>query len=410
MIFLIKHHFSLLFVCFVIFIFSCLGQTYFISWLNPSIQESYGLSRTTLGFVYSGATFASSFFLPTLGRMVDSWKPANFALLLSCILALGLSLLGFVDGVVGLFCLYLFIRMAGQMGMSLLGCTVIARKFGRHRGKALSLVHLGRPLGEAILPLLVISLLEFFPWYQVTMFIALGFLVIFFSFLFTALRSVTYQVLYEEREGGEKTSPEEGEEEFSRKKFYQDRYILLVISCNAILPFIFTGLFFQQTSLMEIKGWSPQIMGRALSFYGLMGVFWGLSSGFLIDRFSATRLLPLPTIPLVLAILTMLFGQGDWACFLYTGFLGTSMGFFAGIYSSFYGENFPLFCVGRAKSIDASYLVKITALAPLFFSFLLDSNISFSAIMQGLAGLVTAGFFGYWWCSRHYLQKQRVLK
>lgn len=64
MISLIKNHGGLIFICFVIFIFSSLGQTYFISWWNPHIQESYGLSRTTLGFLYSGATLPPLFPFP----------------------------------------------------------------------------------------------------------------------------------------------------------------------------------------------------------------------------------------------------------------------------------------------------------------------------------------------------------
>jgi MFS family permease len=63
-----------------------------------------------------------------------------------------------------LFLAILGLRLTGQGLLSLTASTAMARVFGQGRGKALSLSGLGYPLGEGLLPLLVVLLIHGVGW------------------------------------------------------------------------------------------------------------------------------------------------------------------------------------------------------------------------------------------------------
>ena len=404
MLFLLKYHSKVLLFCFVVFIFGNLGQTYLISWWNPHIEEVYGISRTLLGFIYAAATFLSSFFLPTLGRGVDRFPPLSFGLMISTGLTVGFVVFSIAWEVFGLFLGYFIIRLCGQMGLTLLATTTISRKFGKHRGKALALAQLGRPLGEAFFPMVVVWLLARGSCQQAALVVGLGFLALFFPFCLGFARSLNYRPLYQESENIAKLKSSENKitQNFSSKQFYQDKHTILVMAANTLIPFVMTGLFFQQTAFAQIKDWNAVTMGQAFTLYGLMGLVCVFVSGFLIDRFSATRMLPLPLIPLALSFAILLWGEGRLACFAYVGLLGISTGLASNLRSSFYAENFPLHHLGSIKGLDAGHLVRATALSPLIFSYALDRQIPLGLMIATLAAITALGLTFYLKASLHY--------
>ena len=408
MIFLLQNHSRILFFCFVLFIFGNLGQTYFISWWNPHITEIYHVSQTTMGFTYATATFISSFFLPYLGKSLDNFRPLSFGVFACGGLSLGFIALALGKGVLGLFLGYFIIRLCGQMGLTLLATTTLSRKFGRHRGKALGLAQLGRALGEAMLPALAIFLLAQFGPQNAALIVGVGLFILMAPLLLGSGHSLDLHPLYPENDMIAKNNDEATDsQKFSSKQFYRDKHALLVVFSNTLIPFLATGLFFQQTSFAELKGWSGATMGMAFTLFGLVGLICTLLSGHLLDRFTATRLLPLPLIPMLLALAVLLWGQGNWACFCYLGFLAISAGMSGNIRNSFYGENFQLSHLGQIKGIDAGHMVRATALSPLLFSYAFDQNMPLY-LMVAISGALTGiGILCYYKASRHYLDQHR---
>ena len=404
MVFLFKQHSKILLLCFVVFIFGNLGQTYLISWWNPHLERSLGLSQTVIGLIYSVATLLSSFVLPLLGKAVDHLRPISFGIMISGALALGFSTLSLEAGVVGLFLAYFIIRLAGQVGLTLLSTTVLSRKFGQHRGKAQGMAQLGRPLGEAIFPAVVVWLLARFGGHQAALVVGLGFLALFIPILLWLAAKLNFDPLYPENEkiANASNTSLESTAKFSLRTFYC-KHVLLVVVSNALIPFVFTGLFFQQAAFAEIKGWSPQTMAQGFTIYGLVGVASVLLSGLLVDRLTATRLLPVPMLPLLLALATLFWGEGDWACLVYLGFLAVAAGLANSLRGNFYAENFPLHQLGRIKGLDAGHMVQATAISPLLFSYCLDQKVPLSIMVGALSLIALVGFTCYLAASLHYL-------
>lgn len=401
---LIRKHPFVLFFCFVVFIFTCLGQTFFISWFNPHVMKTLALTRTELSVIYSSATFISSFFLPFVGKKIDRGNLVVFALVTTIFITFGFVALALSPNWWCLFLAYFMIRTFGQMTLGLFASTTIAKKFGKNRGKATSIIQLGRTIGESFLPLLIVFLISDFGWAYASIMTGLGFAIIFIPVIFIFLRRINFDPLYPESDivG----SKENVNEVFSKSKFYSHRPVIFVILSNSLVPFVLTGVFFQQTSIAEMKGWSQFIMSGAFSAYGIVQTIVLVLGGNLVDRFSATRLLPIQLIPLILGLGVLKYFSHDYAAYLYMGLFGIGTGLTATIKNSFYAENFNLNHLGQIKSIDSSYVVKATAFAPIFFAYVLDIGLSLEMLVNILWIIVLIGTAFYYLGSRYFTSLQ----
>ncbi len=395
-------HPKILIFCSLVSLFTCLGQTFLISWLNPHITSQYSISRTDLSIIYSGATFLSSFFLPFLGKKLDEMNILKFALITALFITLGFTVLSQVPYIWAVFLGFFIVRTFGQMTLGLISSTTIARKFGRHRGKALSLSQLGRTVGEAIFPGLLVFMIASYGWNKASLYLGFGFLFCFIPIAIYFLKDIDLAPVYEESTKIKKTNDTEL---FDKKIFYKDRPILLVLLANSLVPFVLTGLFFQQTSIAQMKNWDTSTMAMAFSIYAIIQVGCLLLSGPLVDRFTATRILPLSLIPMFFGMAVLKYGNGVFACYLYLALLGIATGLSASVRSSFYAENFSLHHLGAIKSIDSSYLVKATAFAPIIFSYCLDIGFTIDNIVLALWIFILIGIIMYAIASHIYFNR-----
>lgn len=143
---------------------SSFGQTFFIALFGESLRATFFISDGTLGSIYALATFCSALTLGYVGRFIDHTTVRRFAtgVLLMLVVAC-LCMASSVNIVMLGFSFYL-LRLFGQGLMVHTGLTAAARAFPNHRGKALSLVSLGLPLGEAVFPIIVVASLALFDW------------------------------------------------------------------------------------------------------------------------------------------------------------------------------------------------------------------------------------------------------
>jgi MFS family permease len=143
---------------------SSFGQTYFISLFGAELRAEFGLSHGDVGLMYSVATFASGMTLIWLGRKIDhvDLRVYSLATCAGMIFATVFIALIPIGGL--LFVAFYFLRLTGQGLLSHIGVTSMARYFDRDRGKAISIAAMGLPVGEAFLPIIVVTLIATIGW------------------------------------------------------------------------------------------------------------------------------------------------------------------------------------------------------------------------------------------------------
>ena len=146
-------------------------------------------------------------------------------------------------------------------------------------------------------------------------------------------------------------------------------------------------------TFFESKGWSMILLAQGFTLYAIFSVVSLAVSGFLIDRFSAIKVLPFYLIPTMTAYLFVLLGDWNYAPIAMMVFIamtnGTSSVLLTSIWSEIYGTKY----LGGIRSVTVSFFVFSTAIAPILFGFLIDYGLDIKQIFMIMIGyLIIANF------------------
>ena len=341
-----------------------------------------------ISYIYSAATLIASFNLPFLGRMLDKFSLYKFFGITSLLLCAGLTTLAGSASMIALFCGFYLLRGFGQVPLSLMATTIISRNFGRHRGKFLTIAGIGRPISEGIIPFVSISLIGYLGW-RGSLYTFVGlFFVIMMPLGLILLRKVPTSPLYSENE---EVHQKNENITWTWRMAIEKRWPIFIMLTNALLPFIVTGLFFQQDAIASYKGWNLEVMSYsfvALSVSNVLGnLFWGP----LIDRITAIKVLPIGLIPLCLGIACLTVINGEYAALIYMACIGLSVGATGLVRNSLWAEIYGVKHLGAIKGLDSNVIVVGTAFAPMIYAWLLDNGVKTENLLYGLIGLTIVG-------------------
>lgn len=398
---ILKNNFPVLVYCFFLMLFTGYGQTYLVAQFIPHIREALGLSKSEISTIYSLATFLAAFNLSYIGKLLDKVSLVKFTLTVIFLLVVGISLIGSSMGIVGLFLGFYLQRGFGQVSLGMISSTTISRLFGRHRGKGLTIAGLGRTIGEGIWPALSIFLISLVGW-RYALFSLSGIIIIILVPLSLLLLPLfPMNRVYEESDRIDDSG------HVNRiwtwmYVFKDERRALLVMLVNAVLPFIVTGLFFQQESIMDFAHWNEVVIAKGFVLFSFAHLMSNFAMGYLIDTYSAKRVQPYTIIPLIFSLLTILLLKGEWTCYLYMVFIGVSASMSGMVRNSFWAEVYGTKDLGRIKSMDYNILVLGTALAPTLYAFIIDKGVGLDILLIGLLVLSALATFVLFYIHKAY--------
>lgn len=365
--------------------FSSFGQTFLISLYIPELGQTFSLTNTGLSSLYAIATMASAASLPWLGRLVDTQPLRRFSfgviggLMIAClVLSFAFHPLIVMLGFFGL-------RLFGQGLMSHTSISTMARAFVQDRGKAISVATLGHPLGEATLPVLIAFIIGTFGWRVGLRFSAASILVVVFPLIIFLMSNQSRELLFPKR-------LEKGLAKTSRNPLLllKQPSFWIISPAVFILGFMNTAIFFFQIKLGNSRGWEPSWVAGSLSIYAMASALSMMSSGPLVDRFSARKLFPYMLIPYVASVLILAFFEHPASYPLALVFIAMSNGGGGTIKNALFAEVFGKEIIGSVRSVFHMVMVFSTALGPISFGLLLDGGWSYRNVFFLSAGLVLA--------------------
>ena len=373
----IKSNFKYLFFGFLMTFCSSFGQTFFLGIFNPFIREDLNLSHSEFGGIYSIATLVSSLTIIWLGKKIDDFKLRNFAVFVCLSLFFAAVLMSQLSGYIHLIFAIFFLRLFGQGLMSHTSSTSMAKIFNKNRGKALAISWLGLSFGEGILPALVIYLLNIFFWKTIWIIIAGFILIIIFPLVIYLLKNFKYsEVKEDEQKINFKIKHWTRKEVLRDVKFY---FLLPAVLCP---PFLITGIFINQIYLFENANWSLNFLGLGFTAYAITTVLSLQISGYLIDKFSAVKILPFYLIPLIFGFIVSILFKSTFSPILFFIFIAITNGTANVLMTSTWSEIYGTKNLGAIRSITISLMVFSTALSPFLFGFLIDFGLSSIKILS----------------------------
>lgn len=375
---------------FLLTFFASTGQTYFIALFSDPIRAEFGLSHGDFGGLYSAATLASAACLVWLGRKIDDVDLRLYTFLISAGLVVACLLFAWSPTLPALAAALFALRLTGQGLMGHTAVTSMARYFGPQRGKAMSLASLGHPVGEAVFPLAAVALLAALDWRAAWVVLGFGLAVLLVPSAQWLLRGHgDRHARHLETLAAAKTDT--AQRQWSRGEVLRDPWFYVVLPSVLAPAFILTGMFFHQVHLADTKGWSLAWLATCFIGFAAATVLASLTTGPLVDRVGARRLLPFFLLPLGGGLLALSLFSHPAIAMIYLGLAGLTTGASLTIVGALWAEIYGMAHLGAIRSLVSALMVFSTALSPALFGWLLDGGVSMEAITGFNLGYVGVG-------------------
>ena len=159
-----------------------------------------------------------------------------------------------------------------------------------------------------------------------------------------------------------------------RREVIKD-YRFYIVSLNMLaMPWIATGVFVYQSYISESKMWSIYTIPKAFMVYSIASIITLFFSGFLVDKFTSRKLIPLMNIPLLLAMIVLFYYQHEVSAFIFLGLIGISNGLANVLGSSTWAEIYGVKFIGSIKALTTAFMVFSTAFGTAIFGLLIDNG------------------------------------
>ncbi len=361
---------------FIFTFFSSFGQSFFLGLFNAPIRNELGITHGQFGNLYATATICSSVLLIWIGKKIDDYKLIHYSFFVIILLFLSSLFFSFINSIYFLAIGIFLMRFSGQGLMSHTSATAITRFFEKSRGKALSTIWFGLSSAEFILPVLVTYLFVIYSWRTVWQ----GIAVIVILFLPLVILNTIKSISLDSREDGKTNLKKINIKNWKRKEVIKD-YRFYIVSLNMLaMPWIATGIFVYQSYISDSKLWSTYTIPKAFMVYSITSIITLFSSGFLVDKFTSRKLIPLMNIPLLFAMIVLFYFQNEIYAYFFLGLIGVSNGLANVLGSSTWAEIYGVKYIGSIRALTVALMVFATAFGTALFGLLIDYGFTIESI------------------------------
>ena len=156
------------------------------------------------------------------------------------------------------------------------------------------------------------------------------------------------------------------------------------------MPWIITGIFVYQSFIADSKMWEAYTIPKAFMVYSITSILTLFSSGFLVDKFTSRKLIPIMNIPALIAMFVLFYYQNEIFAYILFGLIGVSNGFGNVLGSSTWAEIYGVKYIGSIKSLTTAFMVFATAFGTGVFGILIDIGFT----IENIASICGVYIFG----------------
>lgn len=365
---------------------SSFGQTFLLALYVPFIMNEFSLSNGLISTFYGVATIVSAALLPKVGKLIDTVPLRKFTLATTFLFIISLLFFSMAQAWWYIPIAFLGLRLAGQGLYSHISITTMSRYFSVNRGKAISLASLGHPIGQAILPAIILLVITQVGWRE-SLWLNAGLvsvIVTIFTLFVVKDKHLVPEVVVEESENKHNVV----QKKIRQRDIMRSKEFWLLAPNVFFIPFAITGLFFYQFPIVEFKGWNTGVIAAGLTAYAIASAFSILTAGPLIDRYKAKTFFPFYLFPYLIALLCIWLIDASWAMYPYMVLMGLSTGFGSATVAALQVEFFGQKYIGTVRSLFTSMMVLSSAVGPALYGIILDAGWGFETVFPVTIGIL----------------------
>ncbi|WP_119462149.1 MFS transporter [Rhodospirillaceae bacterium SYSU D60014] len=368
---------------FLLTLCSGFGQTYFIAIFAGYLKADLAMTDGQFGSLYTVGTLASAALLMWAGKFADKFSIRWLGVGVMAGLALTSLAMASVASAWMLALVLFGLRFFGQGMLTHVAMTAMGRWFNRKRGRAVSIAALGFPAGEAVLPLIAVTAIGLVGWRLMWVAAAVALVAVPVPVLIALLRRERTPT------AGPAAPGDCGEDpvrrDWTRGEVLKSRLFYALMPGVLAQPFIATGIFFNQVTIVEMKGWELAWFAAGFPVLAGVSVLSALAAGWMVDRFGARRLLPSFLVPLGVAILILTYVTSPYVLPVFMALVGLTLGSSATIQGALWAELYGTRHLGAIRAFATAGMVFSTALSPGLIGILMDAGVALEAQFLAMA-------------------------
>jgi predicted MFS family arabinose efflux permease len=361
---------------FIFTFFSSFGQSFFLGLFNAPIRNELGITHGQFGSIYAVATIFSSLLFIWVGKKIDDFRLLNYSFFVIILLFFSTLFFSFINSIYFLAVGIFLMRFSGQGLMGHTSTTAISRYFDKSRGRALSTIWFGMSTAEFIFPVLVIYFLTIYSWRSVWQGISIIVILILPLIINFTIKKINFESREDDLEEKLKTKIKS----WKRTEVLKDFRFYIISSNMLAMPWIFTGMAVYQSFISDSKLWETYTIPKAFMVYSIASISTLFLSGFLVDKFTSRKLIPIMNIPLLLAMVVLFYSKQEISAYFFLGLIGISNGFGNILGSSTWAEIYGVKYIGSIKALTTAFMVFSTALGTAVFGILIDNGFTIENI------------------------------
>lgn len=370
----------------LMYMFSGVGQSYFFQFIRPDVMTDFDLTEDQWGTFYMLGTLGSGLVLMITGRIFD-WLDLRTV---TTIVMIGAAVsCFFFANVSAIWMLVPAIFLQRQFGQGLMGhvpAAAMARYFKELRGRATGLCSASYSLSEALLPqfagLMLVILVTWRGLYEALSLMLIIFVLPLSLWLLRGhdQRQLDYLQYFKTETQSKALAPGSTRRQWSVAEVLKDPTAWMLTPTLFAPSFIFTGLVVFGLDFAQELGVSESNWRYLWMIYAIFGFAITFPLGWVVDRFTATRLVPFIAVPMALALFVVQPFSGQ----LISGvmlLLWASCQVFTNIVSGpLLAELYGVKHLGAIKSVYTSVMVAASAGGPFVVGKLLTQGWSLKQI------------------------------
>ncbi|MEP5759787.1 MAG: MFS transporter [Litoreibacter sp.] len=377
----LRSNFNWLLAGFLMTFASSFGQTFFISLFAGDIRSEFGLSHGAWGGIYMISTLASAAVMVWTGALTDTVRVRSLCIMIFAGFILACIAMSGVRSIWLLFPIIFTLRLSGQGMLSHISGVAMSRWFVAARGRALAFSGLGYSVGEALLPIIFVTLITWIGWrgswlIAATILMIVGPVVL---YLLRSERTPQSQVENSQSMGLDNRH-------WTRSEVLRLPLFLFILPLMTSPSTFGTSFFFQQVHYVEIIGIPHSALAALFPLFTIVSIGFMILSGWLIDQFGTSRIIPLFQLPMAVGFL--FFSAADSAVGVALGMIcfGMTSGMNATIQSALWAEFFGTKHLGSIKAMAVAFMVLGSAIGPGLTGWLIDQGVTFPEQMPWITG------------------------
>lgn len=365
------------------------------------LKRDLGVSSAAISLLYGAARLEGGLEGPVVGYLIDRFGFRKMIIIGASLVGLGLILLSRIESFFTFFLVYVFIIALGSnAGFFHPISTGVNKWFIRHRGLGFSVITASGSIGGMIMAPVLSFIILNYGWRNGAILSGLMILAIAIPAALPLKASPEEAGLYPDGLAPSGDQPEAqnalyltaDEKDFTVRDSLKTPQFWLLTTCISLRLMVTVALNTHFVPLLVWKGLSEAASAYLVSLYAFSSIFLAIGLGWMGDRWNKARLSGLCILPIILAMVGMIFYEGEAILYFFPIAFAFIMGT-APLNWALIGDFFGRSSYATLRGIMGIGYGFATFLSPIYAGWIFDRTESYNLVLITFSIILTFAAF-----------------